>query len=308
MRSPFERGPQIAGTPALFAERPIDLEPQPPEPTTACTGCGAAFTAERWASELHVCPVCGLHGRIGARVRITLTADEGSFDPLPAPAVLHNPLDFPGYEDKIVKGRSATALSDALLAGTARIGGYACALAAMDTGFMMGSMGAAVGEGLSALSDAALERNLPLVVFCCSGGARMQEGMVSLLQMAKVSMSFERLAERGLPYFAVLTDPTTGGVTASFAMLGDVILAEPGALIGFTGPRVIAQTIRQELPEGFQRAEFLLEHGFIDLVTPRKELRDTLRDLLMLHGAKVEKKPFFQPDADGVGRNAIHNE
>jgi acetyl-CoA carboxylase carboxyl transferase subunit beta len=288
MQSPFERGPRSAATPPLFAERSIDLEPQPPEPTTACAGCDAAFSASRWAAELHVCPVCGLHGRIGARERIALTADAGSFAEMPLPAVQSNPLGFPAYEEKLEKGRAATELRDALLAGTARIGGYACALAAMDTGFMMGSMGAAVGEGLSALSDLALEQGLPLAVFCCSGGARMQEGMVSLLQMAKVSMSFERLAQRGLPYFAVLTDPTTGGVTASFAMLGDVILAEPGALIGFTGPRVIAQTIRQELPEGFQRSEFLLEHGFIDLVKPRREMRDTLRDLLMLHGAKHE--------------------
>lgn len=288
MRSPFDRGPQSIATPALFAERDIPLEPQPPEPTTACACCGAAFTAERWSAELHVCPACGQHGRVGAKARIAMTADEGSFVPLAQPAVLDNPLRFPSYEDKLDKGRKATGLDEALLAGTARIGGYACALAAMDTGFMMGSMGAAVGEGLSALSDAALEHGLPLVVFCCSGGARMQEGMVSLMQMAKVSMSFERLAARGLPYFAILTDPTTGGVTASFAMLGDVILAEPGALIGFTGPRVIAQTIRQELPEGFQRAEFLLEHGFIDLVMPRQDLRNTLRDLLMLHGAKHE--------------------
>ncbi len=288
MRSPFERTAQTGATGALFEPRDIDLTPELPQPLQACAGCGAGFTAERWQIELHVCPACGQHARIGARERVAMTADEGSFHQLPAPAVLSNPLGFPGYEDKLKKGRDTTGMADALLAGTARIGGYACALAAMDTGFMMGSMGAAVGEGLSALSDAALERNLPLVVFCCSGGARMQEGMVSLLQMAKVSMSFERLAQRGLPYFAVLTDPTTGGVTASFAMLGDVILAEPGALIGFTGPRVIAQTIRQELPEGFQRAEFLLEHGFIDMVTPRGALRDTLRDLLMMHGAKHE--------------------
>ena len=288
MRSPFERTAQTGATGALFEPRDIDLTPELPQPLQACGGCGAGFTAERWAAELHVCPACGQHARIGARERIAMTADEGSFEALAAPAVLNNPLSFPGYEDKLKKGRGATGMADALLAGTARIGGYACALAAMDTGFMMGSMGAAVGEGLSALSDAALERNLPLVVFCCSGGARMQEGMVSLLQMAKVSMSFERLAQKGLPYFAVLTDPTTRGVTASFAMLGDVILAEPGALIGFTGPRVIAQTIRQELPEGFQRAEFLLEHGFIDMVTPRGALRDTLRDLLMMHGAKHE--------------------
>jgi acetyl-CoA carboxylase carboxyl transferase subunit beta len=240
---------------------------------------------EQWLEALDVCPGCGRHERIPARRRVEITCDPGTFEELPLPQVIPDPLSFPGYAQKLEKSRDASGLEDALLPGIASIGGHRVALGVMDPVFMMGSMGASVGEGLAALSDAALEKGLPLVVFCCSGGARMQEGMVSLMQMAKVSMSVERLAARRLPFITVLTDPTSGGVTASLAMLGDVILAEPGAYICFTGIRVIKQTIRQELPEGFQRAEFLLEHGFIDIVLPRRDIAQTLSTILKLHGA-----------------------
>lgn len=288
MRSLFERGAGAGATGPLFA--PMELpEPLEASELRACTACGTAHPADRWARALDVCPRCGRHERLPARRRLELTADQGTFVELPRPTVIADPLGFPGYGEKLEKSRQASGLDEAVLCGTAKIGGYPVALGIMDTNFMMGSMGAAVGESLSALSDVALEQRLPLILFCCSGGARMQEGMVSLMQMAKVSLSVERLAQAGLPYFAVLTDPTTGGVTASFAMLGDVILAEPGALIGFTGMRVIQQTLRQDLPEGFQRAEFMLEHGFIDLVVPRAELPGKLATLLKLHGARKDE-------------------
>jgi acetyl-CoA carboxylase carboxyl transferase beta subunit len=286
MQSLFEKKSFSRSTGPLFEEREVAAElPSPPVEQRKCTGCGASYPAGQWAKDLDVCPGCGKHERMPARRRLEITADPGSFEELPRPVVITDPLGFPDYNAKLQKNREASGMQDALLAGIAAIGGHKVALGIMDPVFMMGSMGAAVGEGLAALSDAAIEKKLPLVVFCCSGGARMQEGMVSLMQMAKVSLSFERLAALKLPYICVLTDPTTGGVTASFAMLGDVILAEPGATIGFTGMRVIQQTLRQELPEGFQRSEFLLEHGFIDMVVSRRELADTLATLLKLHGA-----------------------
>ncbi len=278
----FSRTVEGGVTPPLF--EPVERPAAEAAELRACTACGAAFAAGRWAVELDVCPRCGRHERLSARRRLELTTDPDSFVALPRPAVLDDPLAFPGYRQKLSKAQADSGLDEAVLCGTATIGGYPVALGVMDTKFMMGSMGAAVGESLAALTDAALERKLPLVLFCCSGGARMQEGMVSLMQMTKVSLSVERLGAAGLPYFTVLTDPTTGGVTASFAMLGDVILAEPGTLIGFTGMRVIQQTLRQDLPEGFQRAEFLLEHGFLDMVVPRAELPVRLATLLKLHG------------------------
>jgi acetyl-CoA carboxylase carboxyl transferase beta subunit len=285
MQSLFEknRRGRLAGP--LFEDRvTVPEQPEPPQQKRQCTACGAAYDLDHWARELDVCPGCGKHERMPARRRLEVTIDPGTFEELPQPKVIIDPLKFPDYDKKLEKSRAASGLEDALLAGTATIGGHKVALGIMDPVFMMGSMGAAVGEGLSVLSDVAIEKKLPLVVFCCSGGARMQEGMVSLMQMAKVSLSVERLAALRLPYICVLTDPTTGGVTASFAMLGDVILAEPGATIGFTGLRVIQQTIRQELPEGFQRSEFMLDHGFIDAVVPRADLPGTLATLLKLHG------------------------
>lgn len=284
MQSLFEKSKRLQPRGQLFADRLAEPDALPAE-QRKCTACGAAYDMDRWARNLDVCPGCGRHERLPARRRLEITVDAGSFTELPLPKTVYDPLSFPDYAGKLKKNQTSSGLADALLMGLASIGGHRVALGIMDPVFLMGSMGAALGEGLAALSDAAIGNKLPLVVFCCSGGARMQEGMVSLMQMAKVSLSVERLAALKLPYIAVLTDPTTGGVTASFAMLGDVIIAEPGATIGFTGPRVIQQTIRQELPEGFQRAEFLLDHGFLDMVVSRHDIPRTLATILKLHGA-----------------------
>ena len=194
-----------------------------------------------------------------------------------------NPLDFPGYDDKLRAAQEKTGLDEAVIVATGEIGGRRCVACVLDSRFMMGSMSAAVGEKLTLGIEYAVRRALPLIIFSASGGARMQEGILSLMQMAKTSAALAKLSQKGLLYISVLTDPTMGGVTASFASLGDVIVAEPGALIGFAGPRVIEQTIGQSLPEGFQRAEFLMEHGFIDAIVPRSGLRDALAKLLMLH-------------------------
>jgi acetyl-CoA carboxylase carboxyl transferase subunit beta len=199
-----------------------------------------------------------------------------------------NPLDFTGYEQKLEVMRRSTGLNEAVVCGSCRIYGERAILAVMDSGFMMGSMGTTVGEKITRAIETATKEKLPVIIFTCSGGARMQEGILSLMQMAKTSAAVEAHARAGLPYFTVLTDPTTGGVTASFAMLGDVILAEPGALIGFAGQRVIEQTIGQKLPEGFQRAEFLLEHGFIDQIVERQHLKQRLFQLIRAH------RPFKQ--------------
>ncbi len=284
MQSLFERGRKLLPRRPLFEDRTPEPE-APREELRKCSACSASFEEEHWARSLDVCPACGRHERLSAARRLEITVDAGTFEELPLPETIEDPLGFPDYAGKLAKNRAANGRHDALITGFAKIGGHKVAIGIMDPVFLMASMGAQLGEGLAALSDAAMEKKLPLVLFCCSGGARMQEGMVSLMQMAKVSMSVERLAEHKLPYIAVLTDPTTGGVTASFAMLGDIILAEPGATIGFTGMRVIRQTIRQELPEGFQRSEFLLEHGFLDMVVPRADLPKTLATILKLHGA-----------------------
>lgn len=286
MLSPFEKARRVKPMGPLFQDRPAPQEepPAPPAQMRECTACHKAFYEDQWRESLDVCPACGRHERMPARWRAEITADPGTFEELALPKVIHDPLGFPGYELKLEKNKAASGLEDGLLPGLASIGGHRVVLGIMDPVFLMGSMGAKVGEGIASLSDEAIARKLPLVMFCCSGGARMQEGMVSLMQMAKVSMSVGRLAEHKLPYVTVLTDPTSGGVTASLAMLGDIILAEPDAYICFTGMRVIQQTLRQELPEGFQRSEFLLEHGFIDIVVPRKEMAGTLATILKMHG------------------------
>lgn len=284
MQSLFERLRKPQTRRPLFEDKQPEPE-APPAELRQCTACQASYDGEQWARNLDVCPGCGRHERLPAARRLEITVDPGTFEELPLPQTQQDPLGFPDYAGKLTKNRATTGRQDALITGFAAISGHKVAIGIMDPVFLMASMGAQLGEGLAALSDAAIERKLPLVLFCCSGGARMQEGMVSLMQMAKVSMSVERLAEHKLPYIAVLTDPTTGGVTASFAMLGDIILAEPGATIGFTGLRVIQQTIRQELPEGFQRSEFLLEHGFLDMVVPRHDMTKTLAAILKLHGA-----------------------
>jgi acetyl-CoA carboxylase carboxyl transferase subunit beta len=230
-----------------------------------------------------VCPKCRYAFRIGAHERIAALVDAGSFEERDAGLASADPLGFRDtkrYRDRIRAAREKTRLVDAVVCGLARIGGSPLVLAAFDFGFLGGSMGSVVGEKLTRAIELAIAKHIPVVIVSASGGARMQEGILSLMQMAKTAAALDRLGAAGLPYLSVLTDPTTGGVTASFAMLGDVILAEPRALIGFAGPRVIAETIRQPLPEGFQRSEFLLEHGQIDLIVERHDLRATLRRLL----------------------------
>ena len=230
-----------------------------------------------------VCPKCRYPFRIGARERILSLVDEGSFEERETALRSRDPLGFKDakkYTDRLKAARNKTGLEEAVITGLGRIGGYPVAIAVFEFDFLGGSMASVVGEKLTRTIELAVAKRLPLLIVSASGGARMQEGILSLMQMAKTSAALQRLSDARLPYLSLLTDPTTGGVTASFAMLGDVILAEPRALIGFAGPRVIAETIRQPLPEGFQRSEFLLEHGQIDLVVERRELRETLRRIL----------------------------
>jgi acetyl-CoA carboxylase carboxyl transferase subunit beta len=227
-----------------------------------------------------VCPKCRYPFRISARERIASLVDEGSFEEREAGLHSRDPLNFKDtkkYTDRLKQARAKTGLEEAVVTGLARIGGYPVVIAVFEFAFLGGSMASVVGEKLTRAIELAIQKRVPLLIVSASGGARMQEGILSLMQMAKTSAALHRLATERLPFISLLTDPTTGGVTASFAMLGDIILAEPRALIGFAGPRVIAETIRQPLPEGFQRSEFLLEHGQLDLVVERRELRDTLR-------------------------------
>lgn len=249
----------------------------------ACPHCGALVALSDQQENLNVCPACGYHFRIGPRERIAYLADEDSFSELDGSLMSKDVLGFPGYDQKLRNAKLASREKEGVVCGAARIGGEPCALFVMDPNFMMGSMGTVVGEKIARLFEYAAEHSLPVVGYTVSGGARMQEGILSLMQMAKVSAALLRHSQAGNLYLTVLTDPTTGGVTASFAMDGDIILAEPGATIGFAGARVIEQTIRKKLPQGFQKAEFLLEHGFVDLIVPRGEQRETIAKLLRLH-------------------------
>ena len=255
-----------------------------------CKQCGRRAPRQIWAKSLFVCPNCGNHQPIGAYYRLSLVLDSGSFRELDAELAPQDVLGFPGYTDKLSAQTQKTGLSEAAVAAVGRIGGVSVVAAVLDSRFFMGSMSTAVGEKITRAIEYAAAKKLPLVIFSASGGARMQEGIFSLMQMAKTSAAIERFSAKGGLYISVLTHPTTGGVTASFASLGDIMLAEPGALIGFAGPRVIEQTIGERLPEGFQRSEFQLEHGFVDKVVPRSELRATLIQLLQLHagGRKTE--------------------
>jgi len=255
-----------------------------------CKQCGRRATRQIWAKSLFVCPNCGNHQPIGAYYRLSLVLDSGSFRELDAELAPQDVLGFPGYPEKLGAQTQKTGLSEAAVAAVGRIGGVSVVAAVLDSRFFMGSMSTAVGEKITRAIEYAAAKKLPLVIFSASGGARMQEGIFSLMQMAKTSAAIERFSAKGGLYISVLTHPTTGGVTASFASLGDIMLAEPGALIGFAGPRVIEQTIGERLPEGFQRSEFQLEHGFVDKVVPRSELRATLIQLLQLHagGRKTE--------------------
>ncbi len=248
-----------------------------------CSNCKEILYKEDVKNNYSVCPNCGKHFRISARRRIKQIIDEGTFEELDANMQTSDILNFEGYKDKIKLLQEKTNIEEAIKTGIGKINGEKVAIGVMDSNFFMGSMGSVVGEKISRLVERAIYEKLPVIIFCVSGGARMQEGIISLMQMAKTSASIAKLDEKGLLYISVLTDPTTGGVTASFASLGDIILAEPGALIGFAGPRVIEQTIKQKLPDGFQSSEFLLEHGFIDKIVERKDMKDTLYKILRLH-------------------------
>ena len=248
-----------------------------------CNACKEAVFVDEVKKNNYICPHCGNYFRVHARRRIEMIADEGTFEEWDTMMEISNPLSYKGYEDKVKKLQEKTQLDEAIVTGKARIGGVSVALGVCDSRFLMASMGENVGEKIARAVEKATDEGLPVVLFACSGGARMQEGIVSLMQMAKTSAALKRHSDAGLLYISVLTNPTTGGVTASFAMLGDIILAEPNALIGFAGPRVIEQTIRQKLPKGFQRSEFLLEHGFIDQIVERKNMKEALAKLLKMH-------------------------
>ncbi len=249
-----------------------------------CDRCKEIIYKEDLHKNLSVCPNCGKHFRLSSRRRIKQIADEGTFVEIGADILTKDPLNFEGYLKKVEILKEKTKIEEAVKCGICEIEGKKVVLGVMDGNFLMGSMGSAVGERITLAVETAIKEKLPLILFCVSGGARMQEGIISLMQMAKTSAAIERLNQAGLLYISVLTDPTTGGVTASFASLGEIILAEPDALIGFAGPRVIEQTIKQKLPEGFQSSEFLLEHGFIDKIVERKDLKSTISKILEITG------------------------
>ncbi|MFI3254667.1 MAG: acetyl-CoA carboxylase, carboxyltransferase subunit beta [Eubacteriales bacterium] len=260
------------------------------KPSFQCKKCHVDISHEDFAKNLYICPNCSEHYRMNAPRRIRNILDEDSFREMNAFLISDDPLDFPDYQEKVDE-HSAKGIQEAVVTGTGKLHRIPVAIAVMDTRFFMGSMGVAVGEKLTQLIEYATTKKLPLILVSASGGARMQEGIFSLMQMTKTAAAIERHSQAGLLYISVLTNPTTGGVTASFASLGDVILAEPQALIGFAGPRVIEQTIGQTLPEGFQRAEYLLEHGFLDGIIQRSELRHALGKIVMIHskGHKLQR-------------------
>lgn len=248
-----------------------------------CPKCKGNIYRADLKEHLGVCPFCNYHHPLSSKARLKFTLDTGSFKEMDEGMEAINPLDFPGYEEKLENYQKKTGQKEAVVTGVGTIEGYKTVVVVMDSGFMMGSMGCIVGEKITRAIEYATSHRLPIIIFTASGGARMQEGLFSLMQMAKTSAALARHSKEGLLSVDVLTDPTMGGVTASFATLGDIILAEAGALVGFAGPRVIEQTIHQKLPEGFQRAEFLLAHGQIDNVIDRKDLRKTLGTILKLH-------------------------
>jgi acetyl-CoA carboxylase carboxyl transferase subunit beta len=276
---------------AWFSKKSKRIEAVPPEERVVktenvfikCDGCEAHLFTGELDDALQVCKHCNHHFRIGARERLRLLFDDGKFEELDAEVISIDPLEFVDvkpYAERIRQARESSGLPEAIINGRGTVGDHPVVAAAMDMSFIGGSMGSAVGEKVTRLIERAMEEHSAVIIFSASGGARMQEGTLSLMQMAKISAALATLDEARLPFISVLTDPTTGGVTASFAMLGDIIVAEPKALIGFAGPRVIEQTIRQKLPQDFQRSEFLLDHGMIDAIVDRRELRDYIAKLL----------------------------
>lgn len=302
----FSRQKRISVTPRLETDDPL---------WTRCSACRNVVALSELDERDQVCPECGHHNRISARERIRIVADEGSFVELDGAMTLCSGQEFPGYEEKLASARSESGELDAAVTGTCTIGGQRAVIAVMDSAFMMGSMGAIVGERITRAVERATSDGIPIVIFTASGGARMQEGLVSLAQMAKVASALARHDQAGLLYITVITDPTTGGVTASFASLGDIILAEPGALIGFAGRRVIESTTKSRLPDGFQTAESTLDHGFIDAIVERRDLHEVIGGLLRLHAGTVRSDAVIpQPevvtpvvpseDAPGANRSA----
>lgn len=275
--------PEAHSRKKLVAERETCEPSIPDELWKSCPGCKKAFLAQTIEENYSICPECRYHFKISARRRILMMTDEDTFEEMDSEITSKNRIRFPDYDAKLENARRKTGEKEAVLCGVGDIGGRRTAVLAMETDFIMGSMGCAVGEKVTRLFEYATKNCLPVISFCASGGARMQEGVLSLMQMAKTSGAVKLHSDAGLFYACVLTNPTTGGVTASFAMEGDVILAEPGALIGFAGPRVIEQTMGRSLPDGFQSAEFLLEKGFLDAIVPRDELKPYLGNLLKFH-------------------------
>ena len=270
----------------LEGQQKVKKVPRPTIPDdmcVRCSACGKTLFNGDLIENLYVCTSCGHHFRMGARARVGIISDPGSFTETDASLSSKNIISFPGYNQKLAKAAADSGEKEGVVTGFCTVGGFECGIFAMEPHFMMGSMGSVIGEKLTSLFEKAAERSLPVVGFTVSGGARMQEGIISLMQMAKVSAAVKKHSDAGNLYLAVLTDPTMGGVSASFAFLGDIIIAEPKALIGFAGPRVIEQTIHHKLPENFQRAEFLLEKGFIDSIVERRKQREYITKILRLH-------------------------
>ena len=295
LRKFFFRKPNIA----LEGQEDGNSAFVPEKAAIKCDKCKTLILSDDLSANGKVCFKCGHHFKMGARERLKYIADGGEFTELFSDVVGNNRLDFPEYDGKLEKAKESSGESEAVVCGEMKIGGFKVAAFAMDAKFMMGSMGGAAGERITLTFEYAAEKGLPVIGFALSGGARMQEGIVSLMQMAKTSGAVLKHGDKGLLYVSVLTDPTTGGVSASFAFEADIILAEPDALIGFAGPRVIEQTIRQKLPAGFQRAEFLLQNGFLDAIVDRRKLKDTLVDILKKHGVERES------DAEKTSESAV---
>ena len=278
----FKKTRAVSGRKGYISLR--ERRPEVPEGLLRkCNKCGSAIIAEDVKRGYYICPKCGGYFRVHAYRRIEMITDDGTFEEWDKELVGENPMDYKGYPEKLAAVQEKTKLTEAVVTGKAEINGLETVIGVCDGRFLMSSMGEAVGEKIARAVERATKERLPVILFACSGGARMQEGIISLMQMAKTAAALKRHSDAGLLYISVLTDPTTGGVTASFAMLGDVILAEPKALIGFAGPRVIEQTIGQKLPKGFQRSEFLLEHGFIDRIVAREEQKTVLSEILQMH-------------------------